>query len=290
MMCHMDSLQYGIWNFSFHLPQGFLAVYPACCGYQQIIQKSSLENNSQSVLLYFLKGEGELAWNHISYSYHPNSVLFLQPPGTASFAPLEPSEYLFIFLENAMPPPAPIPCALQRLPLGNPLRRMLERFFRCVQKEQAGSLYQSSIDAFRLLMKLSELSTDSPKKLSLLIQDTVDCIREEFAFLTGVDDLAGRMGISKSYLIRAFSAEMGVTPGHFLQDTRLEYASFLLRSREYSIETVAGMCGFSGANYFCKVFRRAMGESPGQYRIRNAGHLPPDPASPLMEMERRQVL
>ena len=115
---------------------------------------------------------------------------------------------------------------------------MLERFFRCAQNEQAGSIYQSSIDAFRLLMKLSELSMDSQNTLSLLVQDTVTCIREEFAFLTGVDDLASRMGVSKSYLIRTFSAEMGVTPGHFLQDTRLEYAALLLQGREFSIAVI----------------------------------------------------
>lgn len=289
MMCHMDGLQYGIWNFSFHLPQGFLAVYPVRCGYQQITQKYTSELQ-QPLLLYFLNGEGELFWNHISYPCYPNSALFLQQAGTVSFSPLEPSEYLFILLENAVPPPAPIPSVPLRLPAGNPFCRMLERFFRCAQNEQAGSIYQSSIDAFRLLMKLSELSTNSQNSLSLLVQDTVSCIREEFAFLTGVDDLASRMGVSKSYLIRIFSAETGVTPGHFLQNTRLEYAALLLRGREYSIETVAGMCGFSGANYFCKVFRRAMGETPGQYRSRNAGSLLPDLASPLMEMERRQVL
>lgn len=289
MMCHMDGLQYGIWNFSFHLPQGFLAVYPVRCGYQQITQKYTSELQ-QPLLLYFLNGEGELSWNHISYPCYPNSVLFLQQAGTVSFSPLEPSEYLFILLENAVPPPAPIPSVPLRLPAGNPFCRMLERFFRCAQNEQAGSIYQSSIDAFRLLMKLSELSTNSQNSLSHLVQDTVSCIREEFAFLTGVDDLASRMGVSKSYLIRIFSAETGVTPGHFLQNTRLEYAALLLRGREYSIETVAGMCGFSGANYFCKVFRRAMGETPGQYRSRNAGSLLPDLASPLMEMERRQVL
>ena len=289
MMYHMDGLQYGIWNFSFHLPQGFLAVYPVRCGYQQITQKYTSELQ-QPLLLYFLNGEGELSWNHISYPCYPNSALFLQQAGTVSFSPLEPSEYLFILLENAVPPPAPIPSVPLRLPAGNPFCRMLERFFRCAQNEQAGSIYQSSIDAFRLLMKLSELSTNSQNSLSLLVQDTVSCIREEFAFLTGVDDLASRMGVSKSYLIRIFSAETGVTPGHFLQNTRLEYAALLLRGREYSIETVAGMCGFSGANYFCKVFRRAMGETPGQYRSRNAGSLLPDLASPLMEMERRQVL
>ena len=286
----MENSQYGIWNFHFHPPEGFLAVYPVRCGYQKITQKSALENHAQSVLVYFLSGEGELSWNSVSCSYYPNSVLFLQQTGTVSFSPKGPSEYVFILLQNAVPPPAPIPCAFQRLPSGNPFSRMLERFFRCAQNEQAGSIYQSSIDAFRLLMKLSELSMDSQNTLSLLVQDTVTCIREEFAFLTGVDDLASRMGVSKSYLIRTFSAEMGVTPGHFLLDTRLEYAALLLQGREYSIETVAGMCGFSGANYFCKVFRRAMGESPGQYRSRNAGHHSPDLTSPLMEMERRQVL
>ena len=34
------------------------------------------------------------------------------------------------------------------------------------------------------------------------------------------------------------------------------------------------MTGYAGANYFCKVFRRLTGESPGEYRARASAPLP----------------
>lgn len=80
--------------------------------------------------------------------------------------------------------------------------------------------------------------------------------------------------MSKSHLIRTFTAEVGESPGKFLQRERIDAAKLLLLNREYPVETVANMTGYAGANYFCKVFRRLTGESPGEYRARASAPLP----------------
>lgn len=116
-------------------------------------------------------------------------------------------------------------------------------------------------------------------------------MREEYAFLEGVDGLAERLGVSKSHLIRMFSDDMGISPGKYLQAVRLENAKLLLEARDYSLDLIANLCGFSGANYFCKVFRRAEGVTPGEYR---ASHMRPpalggeDPR--LLKLERKHLL
>ena len=40
----------------------------------------------------------------------------------------------------------------------------------------------------------------------------------------------------------------------------------LLQHREYTLEVVASLCGFSGANYLCRVFKKETGQSPAQWR------------------------
>lgn len=81
----------------------------------------------------------------------------------------------------------------------------------------------------------------------------------------------------------AFTEETGRSPGRFLQNTRIENAKLLLQNREYSMEIIANMVGYSNANYFCKVFRRETGESPGEYRMQHLA--PPE----LDEEKRRQM-
>ncbi len=106
--------------------------------------------------------------------------------------------------------------------------------------------------------------------LSPFIGAALQMLHEHFAELYGIDELCRELGVSKGHLCRAFAKEMGVTPGKYLTRVRISRAKGLLPDREYTLEAVAALCGFSGANYFCKVFRRETGESPAAWRARAA--------------------
>ena len=103
---------------------------------------------------------------------------------------------------------------------------------------------------------------EQARRLSPLVAEAVETIRNNYMALYGVDDLADALGVSKCHLVRTFSAEMGTSPGKYLTRTRLEAAKLLLLEREYNLEMIANLCGFSGANYLCRVFRREEGVSP----------------------------
>ena len=117
---------------------------------------------------------------------------------------------------------------------------------------------------------------DEPaQRLSPLVAEAVLTIRNNYMALYGVEDLAEALGVSKCHLVRVFSAEMGVPPGKYLTRTRLEAAKLLLMEREYNLDTIANLCGFSGANYLCRVFRREEGLSPLAWRDSAAPHAAP---------------
>ena len=116
-----------------------------------------------------------------------------------------------------------------------------------------------------------------------LAEKAAAIIEDGFAHLSGVDELAGRLGVTKCHLVRAFAAATGAPPGKRLAARRISAAMLILLHRDYSIETVANMVGYSGANYFCKAFRRASGESPGAYRRERAD----SPLQPLSGEDRR---
>lgn len=118
-------------------------------------------------------------------------------------------------------------------------------------------------------------SVDSP--LSELTESAAGIIQEEFPFLEGLDELAGRLEVSKAHLIRTFTRETGISPGKYITRVRIEYAKLLLREGENSVTYVAEASGFSGPNYFAKVFRRETGMSPSEYTENFSSRAKSDP-------------
>ena len=124
--------------------------------------------------------------------------------------------------------------------------------------------------AFALLCELSGADSAAPP-LPPLVEAAIEDIRRNYAGLYGVEELSERLGVSKSHLVRTFTAAVGVPPGRYLTTVRVEAAMRLLLHREYTLDVIASLCGFSGANYLCRVFKKETGKSPAQWRAL-AGH------------------
>ena len=90
---------------------------------------------------------------------------------------------------------------------------------------------------FALLCELADADSAAPA-LPPLVQAAIEDIRANYAGLYGVEELSERLGVSKSHLVH----------------------------REYTLDVVASLCGFSGANYLCRVFKKETGQSPAQWR------------------------
>jgi AraC family transcriptional regulator len=86
----------------------------------------------------------------------------------------------------------------------------------------------------------------------------------------GVDDMARVAKMSRFHFSRQFEKARGISPGRYLATLRLEEAMRLIASRQFTVKKVAEECGFGDANYFCKVFRKSFGVSPGAYRASGA--------------------
>lgn len=119
--------------------------------------------------------------------------------------------------------------------------------------------------AFALLCELSGADSAAPA-LPPLVQQAMEDMRAHYAGLYGVEELSQRLGVSKSHLVRTFTAAVGVSPGRYLTTVRIEAAMRLLLHREYTLDVIASLCGFSGANYLCRVFKKTTGQSPTQWR------------------------
>ena len=78
--------------------------------------------------------------------------------------------------------------------------------------------------------------------------------------------VAEDIGISEVYLRRIFKARMGVSPSQYITAVRLSKARELMSYPFVSLEDCALQSGFSSLQYFCRIFKKEFGISPGKYR------------------------
>ena len=264
-----DSMEYGVFRVEVPLPEDFSGPYPVRCGYHQSRAPFTVGTGDEAALVYLLRGEGAAEYAGQSGDYFGGCVLLAPTVHLLTVYPAEETEYLFVLLQNADWMLAQAAAeGFVRETSGGRIDRLLGRLCYRVSQRQEGTVYALSAEVYALLMELLETCAPHQTVYPALVRRAMAFMREEYAFLTGVDELAERLEVSASHLIRVFSDAMGTSPGKYLQNIKLDNAKLMLQNRAYTIDMVADMAGFSGANYFCKVFRRATGESPGQYRAR----------------------
>ena len=81
-----------------------------------------------------------------------------------------------------------------------------------------------------------------------------------------VEQTAEHFHISQRYLIEQFKRKFGVTPGKYMLEKRLNDASELLLTTEFTVGEISNTLGFCEPGYFTKAFTRKFGASPKKYR------------------------
>jgi len=85
-----------------------------------------------------------------------------------------------------------------------------------------------------------------------------------------VEEYAEELAISAPHLTRICKKCLGVSPHELVRQRRMLEAKRLLRYTRMSASEIAAKVGFEEAPYFCRVFKAATGETPMQYRNKEA--------------------
>lgn len=91
-------------------------------------------------------------------------------------------------------------------------------------------------------------------------------IDENYSKEVTINSLCQIFFCSKSTLINAYKKKYNQSINTYLTDKRIEHASNLLKFTDKSVKEIALICGFSGQNYFSKVFNKLNKKSPSEYR------------------------
>ena len=96
-------------------------------------------------------------------------------------------------------------------------------------------------------------------------------IEQNYSKKLTLADIALSANISKSEALRCFQSGMQDSPIHYLMKYRLGIAGELLAGTEDRVTEIALHTGFESVNYFCRMFKRRYGVSPGKYRREQTG-------------------
>ncbi len=130
--------------------------------------------------------------------------------------------------------------------------------------------------ARHLLLFLRRPGNQSQFSSTLALQQpTRESLREAQRFVVAnisrelsVNTIAARANMSPRHFARVFRAETGITPARYVERVRLESARRYLEEATDPVGIIANACGFGTAETMRRVFLRAFGVGPAEYRRR----------------------
>ena len=159
--------------------------------------------------------------------------------------------------------------------LGNLYKAIVERAPRLAREEALFFLLEQVLLEYSAPFDEAGITEPGPQ-----IQTLCTYMEEHFSENITLDDLLSMTSFGKSYLLRAFTRQVGVSPYRYLQTIRLDRAKQFLQEGVPPIDA-AMMAGFSDQSHFTNFFKEFIGLTPKQYqRIFTGGSAHEKPTNP----------
>lgn len=99
-----------------------------------------------------------------------------------------------------------------------------------------------------------------------------DYINEHYSEKLDLSDIAQEFGFNYHYISSYFNQHISEGFSGYLNTVRIEKSCALLTGTKMSISDISAAVGYSDHGYYCRIFRKLMGQTPSQHRHRkNSG-------------------
>ena len=133
-------------------------------------------------------------------------------------------------------------------------------------------LHQDAVnveDELKAIMKnmFKRYTSKNTQQESKTVLNIKTYINQNSASTISVDDLASYVGYNKSYLIRFFKKEVGLTPQQYILNIKVNKAKELLTyANKESLTSISLDAGFFDQSHFNRNFKGLFGSTPKQYK------------------------
>jgi len=162
------------------------------------------------------------------------------------------------------------------VPIDASVRQSCWRVLDAVVSPHGGSPAHVDAEVEKLLLA-AIMSTQAPPEdaarlaptaagLDHRLRAAIAYMREHVAEPLAVEEVAGKVGLSRGHFFALFRQQLNTTPQVFWSAVRVEEVARRLVQQDASVTDVALDLGFSSPGNFSRFFREHMGTTPSRYR------------------------
>ena len=121
---------------------------------------------------------------------------------------------------------------------------------------------------YSFLSYLGKEALNEYVKKFMWIAPAVEFMEENPFSSATVEELSKMCNVSSGAFRRMFKEYSGKSPARYKTDIKIEAAKKMLENSSTSIERISELLGYDGCAYFCRIFKKETGLTPGEYRKR----------------------
>jgi two-component system response regulator YesN len=130
-----------------------------------------------------------------------------------------------------------------------------------VDINEALGLFNEFLERVEAIIHLGDKASESNN-----LDKILEYIELHYTEPLRLSEIANHFHFNASYLSSYFSTHHKEGFSEYLNRVRIKKSMELLENSTVSISNISGMVGYSEHSYYCKVFKRITGMSPGNYR------------------------
>ena len=240
-----------------------------------------VRKKSYVLLQYTISGKGSFHTPDHTYPQQAGDLFLVQVPGDSQYSLPDDSECWDVLYLEFSSECLPLLYHIHQscgpafhLEASSTLPDQMKQLYADAISNQLASVFDNSKAAYAFLLDLADYALEHPALSSPRVTLAKNYLDSNYYNTDlNLDEVADAVGLSKYHLCREFNHLYGISPGKYLANLRLQKScALLLQSHHHTIAEIASMVGFSNDNYFCKVFRKAFGTTPTQYRLQNQNY------------------
>lgn len=131
----------------------------------------------------------------------------------------------------------------------------------CTSPEACYILLREMVRKYCFLAK-----NHSMKQYSALVQQVIKYVDTDLTADLSLHAAAEHLNVNASYLSTHFKKITGCSYTEYVNRKRIDHSLLLLNTTPLQIQTIAQYCGIPDLNYFSKLFKKYIHQSPSAYR------------------------
>ncbi len=229
-----------------------------------------------AILQYTVRGEGRMDYRNRTYRLTPGSAFFVynMDPDMSYYSLADSKEEWEILWCNISPGET---LAADMIDRNGPVYRLspdswflgqVRHHLHSGQDFVQLSLADNMKLLYGLLIELTESSTRiiSEDASGQLMHAFCEFVHSHMSSPITVASAAKHLKVSREHLTRTCQEQLHISPGSYINQTKIREAMRLLDDPQHIVKEVAFMLGYSHASHFARIFRRMVGVSPQEFR------------------------